>query len=245
MGRQGFEDQIKDKLSEREIKPSSGSWEKLSGQLNSEEKKQSPIFWWIGIAATLLGAILIAGMVYNNNPATETPGLVEAPVEVELGDKKEQIIEESIAAEENIVLVPPKKTIPSTPNKETKQVKKLPEKILIAQVKKEDLPVNNENVNAQTDEKISRKIEEIIAEVSLKDGGAGNPTNNEIDALLYMAASEISFERRNINSIGTVDAEGLLFAVEMELEESFRDKVFDILKESYLKARTAVANRNY
>lgn len=245
MGRQGFEDQIKDKLAKREITPSAGSWEKLSGQLNSEEKKQSPIFWWIGIAATVLGAILIAGMVYNSNPATATPGLVEAPVEVEIEDKREPIIEEAIAAEENIVPASPKKVVPSTPKKETKQVKKLPEKILIAEVKKENLPVSNENVNAPTDEKISRKLEEIIAEVSLKDGGAGNPTNNEIDALLYKAASEISFERRNIHSTGTVDAGDLLFAVEMELEESFREKVFDILKESYLKARTAVANRNY
>ncbi|HSP40854.1 MAG TPA: hypothetical protein VLN46_05425, partial [Gillisia sp.] len=87
--------------------------------------------------------------------------------------------------------------------------------------------------------------EEIIAEVSRKEGVAGIPTNNEIDALLYKAASEISLERRNISSTGTVDAGDLLFAVEMELEESFREKVFDILKESYLKARTAVANRNY
>ena len=40
MGRHKFEDQFREKLTQREITPSSSSWEKLSGQLDSAEKKK-------------------------------------------------------------------------------------------------------------------------------------------------------------------------------------------------------------
>lgn len=250
MGRHKFEDQFKDKLSKREITPSAGGWDKLSGQLNSEGEKPKPLFWWIGIAATLLGAIFIAGLIYNNNPETNNPGLVETPVKIESEDKNESFEEgNGFVPEEVIVEASPKKADTSTLLKEkasqSQQLKHAPENSIIAEVEKESLPVSNENVIVVNDEKISRKLEEIIAEVSMKDGVAGDRTNDEIEALLFKAASEISQEKRSISYAGTVDSRDLLFAIEMELEETFREKVFDILKESYLKARTAVANRSY
>ena len=88
MGRNKFEDQIKEKFVHREITPSAGSWDKLSGQLHSEEKKKTFSLWWIGIAATILGAIFIAGFVYNSNFDIHSPGIVETPVEVKLEDNK-------------------------------------------------------------------------------------------------------------------------------------------------------------
>lgn len=247
MGRNRFEDQIKDKLAQREITPPAGSWEKLSGQLNSEKKKHAPLLWWTGIAATLLGAILIAGIVYNRNPIENTPNLVETPVEIEMEDEKVLIIEQELASEENIVTGSHGTDGISTPLKEetSQPVNQIKENTLIAGVKKENSPGSNEIEKTENNEEISRKLEEIIAQVSLEDGIAGNPTNDEIDALIYKAAREISLERKDINSRGTVNAGDLLFAVEMELEESFREKVFELLKEGYLKAKTAVANSNY
>ena len=60
-----------------------------------------------------------------------------------------------------------------------------------------------------------------------------------------MAAARISMEKPVYITGETVDADSLLWDVEMEMDQSFREKVFDIMKEGYLKARTAVANRNY
>lgn len=244
MGRHSFEEKIKEKLSQREITPSAGSWEKISGQLNSENKKPAPMFWWIGIAATLIGGLFIAGMLYLK-PATEAPGIVENPVEdFSKDDQTEPFIEQELVVEDN--------------NKGTEDVKENPierniqptaqlrGKGLVAEANGKNIPEKSDDILAEKEEiKISRKIEEIIADVSSKEDNAENPTYDEIDALLYKAASEISMERKSINSEGRVDAGDLLFAVEMELEESFREKVFELLKEGFLKARTAVANRSY
>jgi hypothetical protein len=248
MGRHKIEDQFKEKLSAREINPSAGSWEKLSGQLDSEGKNPRPVFWWIGIAATLLGAILIAGIVYYNETATEGPAMVDAPVEVRKEESTNGLhMEEAIVAEENMVHDSVMKDeLPSVKKEKILvQEKNLHGETIIAEVKEENIHPGTEEIITHNDAQISKKLEEIIAEVSMQDELGVDPTYDEIEALLYKAASEISMERNMLSPTGTVDAGDLLFAVEMELEESFREKVFDILKENYLKARTAVANRNF
>lgn len=247
MGRHKFEDQLKEKFSQREINPSAGSWEKLSGKLNAEGNQPKPLIWWMGIAATLVGAILISGLVYNINYQPDAPVIVETPANIDSEDKIEPFKEQNQVLEEDSEKGSQQKDVQSTPIKENipQPVKQFHNKTLLAEVKNEDVQLGDDETIVHNEDKISQKLEEIIAEVSLKDGVAGNPTNDEIEALLYKAASEISVERRNISSSGTVDAGDLLFAVETELEESFREKVFELLKEGYLKARTAVANRSY
>ena len=42
----------------------------------------------------------------------------------------------------------------------------------------------------------------------------------------------------------TVDAVALLNEVEVELDQSFRDQIFDRLKTGFMKVRTALADRN-
>ncbi len=243
MGRHKFEDQFKDKLAQREIKPSAESWDKLSGQLDSVEKKEKPVFWWIGIAATLLGAIFLAGMVFNNQEV-DSPVIVDNPVKIEKEDSDKAFEKNVLVAEENRKEEPSEKVgKPSLLKEKVSQpVKQRNEATVIAEVKKENSPVIRENEMTHRDKEISKKLEEIIAEVPLKDA-TGEHINDEVEALLYKAASEISLAKKHTGSNGHVDAGDLLFAIEMELEQSFREKVFDILKESYLKARTAVANR--
>jgi len=71
-------------------------------------------------------------------------------------------------------------------------------------------------------------------------------TDAEVDKLLEEAARRISLERYSKNyAAGKIDPQDLLLDVEFELDNSFRDKIFDMLKEGYSKAKTAVANRNY
>ena len=45
-------------------------------------------------------------------------------------------------------------------------------------------------------------------------------------------------------STGVVNAHALLQDVEDDLEQSFRSKVFQALKENYITVKTAVAQRN-
>ena len=246
MGRNKFEDQIKRKIGDREIIPSAGSWEKLSGQLNSEESKKGFSLWWVGVAVTILGAIFIAGFVYNSDPQIDSPGIVETPVQ-EIQKNIENITEKEPVNKKNAIASQiekeENKILPEKQN--TQIIKKKDQENIIAGLNEQESPGKIEVFDGNENLKISQKLEELIAEAFLKDQIEGEQDMNEIDALLYKAASEISLERMNTSTSGTVDAGDLLFAVEMELEESFREKVFDILKEGYLKARTAVANRNY
>ena len=89
------------------------------------------------------------------------------------------------------------------------------------------------------------KVEEIVAEVKKLEATDGAATPEEIDALLAQAQREIATNRILNSSSGTVDAAALLLDVEIELERSFRDRVFDALGDGYKKIRTAVVERNY
>ena len=68
-------------------------------------------------------------------------------------------------------------------------------------------------------------------------------TDFEVDSLLRQAQKEILTEKY-LNPDKTVNPEALLSQVEGELDESFRDQIFDKLKSGFNKVRTAVAERN-
>ena len=77
----------------------------------------------------------------------------------------------------------------------------------------------------------------------LEDMANAEITDAEIDSLLRAAQQEL-FTDKILNSEGKVDAMALLTEVEEELDDSFRDQIFEALKQGYLKVRTAVADRN-
>ncbi|QED37880.1 hypothetical protein FK178_09150 [Antarcticibacterium arcticum] len=246
MGQHRVEKQFKDKLGQREIKPVDNSWNKLKFKLDKEEKSRQPVFWWIGIAASLLGGLLIAGLVYFTGP-DESPVIVGTPYEAapetnaseELilpvaGNKNNspEIKAEVIAAEEeknNASAAPDiRKTFIAAENIGDQQKEKELAQGSIPEYKEEAI--------------LAQKLEEILAETELSETEDG--ISLEIEALLRNAANEISQDKQNAGISSRVDARELLYDVEMELEQSFREKVFDVLKEGYLKAKTAVANRN-
>lgn len=248
MGQDRMENYFKDKLGQREIKPIVNSWDKLKLKLDKEEKRPRPVIWWMGIAASLLGGILIAGLVYFEGPQAgpvlvDTPGLEIIPSE----DDKEEFIKPDIASGENKLLEI--KPVGTSAEKEKIQIsprKDINENTLAGQNKPGNFPevrqVTPKIQELKEDKLLSQKLEEIIAEAGQVDNE--DALSLEIDALLQKAAKEISLEKQNSQISAQVDARGLLYDVEMELEQSFREKVFDVLKEGYLKARTAVVNRN-
>jgi len=74
-----FEKHIKNQLEEREIKPSSGAWEKLSERLDDEipqVKKRNYFFY--AVAASFIG-LLIASIIYvYKTNETNTPIQVDS-----------------------------------------------------------------------------------------------------------------------------------------------------------------------
>jgi hypothetical protein len=61
---------------------------------------------------------------------------------------------------------------------------------------------------------------------------------------LAKAQRAISNQRILQKNTQKIDASALLMDVELELEQSFRDKVFEMLGEGFIKIRTAVSERN-
>jgi len=68
-------------------------------------------------------------------------------------------------------------------------------------------------------------------------------TDAEVDSLLLQAQQDILKENL-FNTDNSVNAMALLTEVEDELDQSFRDQIFESLKTGFLKVRTAVADRN-
>ena len=232
MGQLKFEKDLSEKLNKRKIEPKAGRWEELSARLNSEERSKKPIFWWIGIAATLVGGILIFSLLFNE-PISEIPLVVDAPSEVNFSEEidPQQISHEKPASEE--VQEPEKASVKPVENIFSKK-----EPVTNSQL----ASVGNTQRSSET--KKSGIPEEVITEASSEEIKTGEITDAEVDALLAEAVKKINVDRSARSVSENINANSLLLDVEMELEQSFREKVFDVLKEGYFKAKTAVVNRN-
>lgn len=253
-----FEDHIRTQLEKRRIDPSNASWEKLSARLDVQETKSNSK-WWLGIAAALaLGLIAITGINFFEG-SFEGPQVAEEPInkEVEI-EKPIEILEEDSKTE-----------IAETDSKVKKEAIQLndvgiPEKIFINKatapsaqkrasqqsIAASSEPKSTSNISESVvmpiqstiiEHKISPKLDEVVVVADIKEVQIQSVTN-EVDALLLEASSSTS------SSIGiqsySANAAALLKDVEVELEPTFRNKVFEMLKDGYVKAKTAVVTRN-
>lgn len=254
MGKLKFEKEFSEKLETRKIEPKAGSWEQLSKRLDSSvENKKNPAIWWIGIAATIIGAILIFGSFFNESVGS-SPGIVNVPVERSVEEENDIQKNSSEEVKRKEIVFEEKKEVIETPVSE-KALKVSEEQKPTLRNSKSDVATIDKSIKVQEAilkepevkvaevPEISQSIEDAIAEI-VQQENSGNITEAEVDALLARAAIEISQTKNNKFSSENIDAGSLLREVEFEMEESFREKVFEVLKEGYLKARTAVANRN-
>lgn len=245
-----FEENIKTKLEKRELEPSQDAWNSLANRLDAHEaKKPSKIVWWFGIAASIVGVLLVTNLFF-----TKTIIEASAPVLVESPNNTEQLININETTE------------PNTQYNETKLVE-----APLQNIEKEDTPkrsrqqiiINKESVtetkvvqtntsgNIPTNEEL--KSNSLLEKQGPYDAVAQiqeiNPveqvvTDSEIESLLKRAQQELTAKSLKNENTKTVDANSLLQDVESDLDQSFRDKVFETLKTSYKKVKTAVAERN-
>ncbi|MGI9545828.1 MAG: hypothetical protein ACR2MM_01220, partial [Flavobacteriaceae bacterium] len=90
---------------------------------------------------------------------------------------------------------------------------------------------------------IDAKISEVVARVKLLEDNQDSVTNAEVDALLRTAQQEILADREFLED-NNIDSASLLTGVEDELDESFRDQVFEKLNQGFIRVKTAIADRN-
>lgn len=250
MGQLKFEKNFSKKLNKRGIKPKAGSWEELSARLNSEEKSKKPVFWWIGIAATIVGGILIFSGLFNER-ISETPVIVDSPAEEIFKEEikiqeifKERLTSEEAQKPEKVSVKPTENHIFGKDQDGNSQLASVGNTQELTK-KRNDQTQNDPDLIKETKiPEIPEIPEDVIAEASLKEIKTGNELDLEVDELLAEAAKQISRDRSAKSVSENIDANSLLLDLEMELEQSFREKVFDVLREGYIKAKTAVANRN-
>lgn len=247
MGQHNIDKEFGQKLRDREIAPKADSWGKLNSRLEKNTKRTGSYKWILGIAASFVAGILILGQVYRTTVVEETPVVVGSPVEVQ--EENANIVEQKnsrLAVEEVEEPVIEEKNQEKQPIKNTP----VPQLEAIAEIiheveKPSEESVIGEAVKEVPHESFNVKLEDAIAAVTSSLAEKDDLAEAEVDSLLMMAAARLSRERTTYVAGQGIDADSLLWDVEMEMEQSFREKVFDIMKEGYLKARTAVANRNY
>lgn len=250
-----FEKYIKNKMGEREIPPSNEAWDKISSQLNSPKKASNPNYFWVGIAASLL--ILVSLSLFYFNSSNEIEGVENNKVvNTEDSDSNNKINEEDKTIDlyknvpDAIVMEEETEKNNINPTSENEGVKPKSDLVqedlsdtnsLAANIDSVELPEKTLELIMPKDI-LNAKIAEVIAQVDAIEAN-GKVSDGEVDSLLLNAQKDILREKL-FDQDRTVNAMALLTEVEDELDQSFRDQIFESLKAGFLKVRTAVADRN-
>ncbi|MEL6304400.1 MAG: hypothetical protein AAGL29_10975 [Bacteroidota bacterium] len=238
-----FDKLMREKLEERQIKPSNKAWEKISEQLPSEKKQKTASRYMLMLAACFIGMIVLTIAFWNSDEPSIDPinEIVNTPeIEVDPKLKSQEKVVEILPLENSEVTTV---VVPEVSNNQeivkSQSEEEADELNALAFVKE-----SGELLEQPTLDAIELKAKEILHTVEeLERSSDVAVTDAEIDALLRTAQREIFIEK-NILSEEGVDAMALLNEVEQEIDGTFRDQIFDALKEGYLKLRTAVADRN-
>lgn len=233
-----FEQEIKNKLEGRKIKPSTKSWDRLDAMLSVEEKPKKKSFVWFYVAASLF---FIFGMTYwltnqNSNEVIPQNTIVTTEGEDSLELQEEKIIENKVETNGDLIEdIQGNKNPVIVQNKVGKETKR--------QIENKQITPKNEVVA------LNETNEILIRENNKPQTANRKPTY--VSAKKLLASVENNQENSSItNSNKTkstvkVDANSLLSSVESEITEEYRETTFDKLKRKFNQAKTAVANRNY
>ncbi|MDT0554112.1 hypothetical protein [Urechidicola vernalis] len=246
-----FEENIKTELEKRTIPVTEGAWEKLQELLGPEPKRKPKKYIWVlGVAASLAVVFWLSKEVFIQSEVS--PTIVEQPKEEIVPVQKE---DKQLVPEKSEVLVAKGIEQPKT-KPENKQVEKNTEEsvvkqpslnsneVLVASSEQEVTPTESEKMTFE-----DQKVQEVVAQVVELKEKNNSVSDDEIEALLHNAQKEIEvrkllLENNTTRTAGTVNPDILLYEVEMELDKSFRTKVFEELKIQFNSVKHAVAQRN-
>lgn len=259
-----FEDHIKEKLDKRSITPSANAWDKLESQLDTQSKGNKKLYKKVMVliaASVIFFLMLIPFFEFSKqvNPVVDTVEVVVpeseyTPVitkETRLVESNKEQIETNVAIE-NLSKSEIKKHKETTPSKiKNKPVHTQPK---IATVEKQEVEMSNNVVlstqnkqqsfieDSLISQKMDNKVADLLVQVQQIEKNNGQVTDEEINSLLRKAQQEITADK--LLEEGKTNALSLLEDVELELDETFKQRVFETLKISFSKLRTAVAERD-
>lgn len=232
-----FEQHIKEKLDNRTLQPSSDAWSRLSKRLDNDTKKtKNNSYWWLGLAASIVGILLVTTLFNGGEKSVESnPVIVDNPQPIEQKTELQDVIKISDSNKNNMPIITDEKIV-----KENIIVTRNSNSQAIG-IKNEAMKSPEATVKELTFEE--QKIQDVVAQIQILKDNNVEVTDSEIDELLLKAQKEINLNKL-YNNKGLVDAKSLLQDVEADIDQSFRSKVFDALKDSFGTVKSAVANRN-
>lgn len=229
-----FETQVKKQLSERELKPTDKSWEQLRSKLDKTDRKRKKPYYWMAVAASFAIGVFLMSVLFSDQPTTQ----IVVENKENTADETPQLIPKTTP--ENAVV----EVAAEQPQKEN-QFKTEKTKQTAHTTTKNELRQAPDVANNTSEILVEKEmLNQVIADVMQQQEDNTSLTDAEVDALLAEATDKIVREKQFKHPDDNISATALLEDVEMELEQSFREKVFDVLKNSYLKTKEAVASRN-
>ncbi|SHI78378.1 hypothetical protein [Aquimarina spongiae] len=236
-----------------------------------KRKKDNKILWY-SIAAVFVGVLVITA-VWRNKSLSEEPNKIEIvdrsdeilkkdQTEITLNEQKEKEIIPVEEKKDETVAIEKKKSEAISVKKQLAVDNKVAEAAKNNGTKVKDTfeKVDRVDLNKQFDTKeavagtlnekevlpvdanvIEEKIADVLAQVDELQKDQNEVTEEEINQLLRNAQREITSQR--ILNSNTVSASALLQDVEEEIDETFKQRVFEALKTGFKKVRTAVAER--
>lgn len=225
-----LENDFRNKLNQREIQPSEKAWDRLDAMLSVTEKKK-PNRTWMYVAASFLGFLLVGTLFFK-----------QSEVEIE---KTNQVItlEEKNNTEKEIT---PVKTF-EKPFELKSQQAIVNHKIYQKSSEKSELAKNEVAVEKIVKEEFSIedvKAQEVAQQIAELSQSGKEVTDQEINDLLNKAKRDIAKQRILKNSTQKIDAMALLLDAEKGLDNSFKQRVFELLKDGFKETKTFVAERN-
>lgn len=260
-----FEDHIKEKLDKRSIAPSANAWDKLEYQLETQSKGGKKLYKKVVVliaASVIFFLMLIPFFEFSKQvnslvdtveivvPKSEYTPVITNETRLVESFNKEQI--EVNTALENLSKNEIKKHEEAIPSK----IKNKPvnTQLKIAAIKKQEVEMSDNVVlssqnkqqafieDSLISQKMDSKIADLLVQVQQIEKNNGQVTDEEINSLLRKAQQEITTDK--LLEEGKTNALSLLEDVELELDETFKQRVFEALKTSFTKIRTAVVERD-
>lgn len=232
-----IEKQVREKLSQREIKPSENSWDRLDAMLTVAEKPKGN-YRWMHFAASFFGFILIATVFLS-----QTQEVVDVP------NQKIVIEQDNIESNDNTL-----DEVLEIPAKNPVEVAWTSENTVINEKNRsKPLPKSNpriigkpstQTVIASNNPVISAKI---ITREQSSNWRSNQKTNITVDANALLASVETDQPMTSIASKTIpvkINSNDLLSQVDNELELSFREKVIQSVNKKYKEVKVAVTTRN-
>lgn len=214
-----FEQQAKEKLSNREITPSAQAWDRLDAMLSIQEKPKKKINWWY-VAASVTGLLLVGTLFFNTSKETNTV-IPSQEIVVTSTEDKDSVTTQPSIEPTNEIRVQSNSAVATNVSKITNNA------ISTTKTNHQELSINNQitTINNQ----ISTTTE--------------NNTTHQVIAAIDENVQVVPTVIQKKQKI-QVDPSSLLSQVDGELELSFREKVIAKVNKNYQTVKVALANRN-